>query len=70
MFKIGEKVVCVDSSGTDLKLNKIYNIIRISVCENYKLVYLFEDQFHGYYDDRFVSIKRIRKNKLICIENQ
>lgn len=67
MFKIGDKVVCINTSGLfSLKLNNIYIIKRL------KDGYIFVANDYGHIDwyspERFsLEIKQKRKEKLISL---
>ena len=71
MFKIGDKVICIDSGINDvisacLKLNKIYTISKIPIYGN--TCNIEEKEYIRFSKDRFKSISQIRKEKIdkIC----
>jgi len=69
MFKVGDKVVCIDNLRNEqtLSVGKIYTIDGSS--EKYGSVFV-RIGFQTYYQHRFIHLKEYRKQKLnkICLE--
>jgi hypothetical protein len=72
MFRIGEKVICVDDGinkaiSACLVLNKIYTISKVSYSDN--TCKIEEKQFIRFSRNRFKSLNQIRKEKIekICL---
>lgn len=75
MFIVGDIIICVNNTYTDLELNKQYNIIKIEynvngIIPRYKLITLNVNQDNQYVFERFISLKKYRKQKLININNE
>jgi len=69
MFKIGDKVVCVDIEGgspVGLKLNNIYTIKDME--DWFVKLYEIDNFIYDYM--RFVSLKELRREKLIKINHE
>jgi hypothetical protein len=74
MYKVGDKVVCIDNDGTDLKLYRTYtvSIVHDTVFATFTLNHysLEEEGVHslGYPHGRFVLLTELRKQKIekIC----
>ena len=73
MFRIGDKVVCIDRERTSLPvkltLNKIYDVISIQTTSSagfISSVAIIDDdgQERHLFQSRFVSLKEYRKQKL------
>lgn len=69
MFKVGDKVFCIDNTNTDLELNVVYNVIRVTEHPNYNLVTLSEvyvREYNGSNVEHFrfltldIEIKKLR----------
>ena len=69
MFKIGDKVVCINVSHNDvrglinLKLHEIYTISDISFVDVTMYISL-NDEEPGYFSTRFKLLSEVRKEKL------
>jgi len=69
MFKRGDKVVCVCADGSSmLELNKSY-VVYSDLNNGVTYIYYDDDTFLSYYSSRFVSLRKIRTNKLKQLQN-
>jgi hypothetical protein len=68
MFKVGDKVVCIKNSYSDfyVKPNKSYSIIYIN--DITKIIKIDDNTEKKYCIDRFILLKKLRRNKLKKIE--
>lgn len=70
MFKVGDRLICIESEGTSLLIkNKLYIVVRYCHSTSSDMVYV-ETGYNiiGYFTERFVSLSEYRKQKLNKIE--
>jgi hypothetical protein len=72
MFKVGDRVVCIDNDDVDLEIGKIYNVYMIkSYSSDYLTSYIIflksmmdNNDYSGYSEVRFISLQEYRRLKL------
>ena len=69
MFRIGDKVVCIDNKDESMLLinGHIYTITSILPFTDELIFLEIYNKNRGFFRKRFVSLKEYRKQKILCL---
>jgi len=69
MFKVGDRVVCINNTKIDYKFNLYYNKIYIITSIDDVVRIKIDNINYEYFNLRFISLKEYRKQKLNNLKN-
>jgi len=69
MFRVGDKVVCIDNKDESMLLinGHIYTITSILPFTDELIFLEIYNKNRGFFRKRFVSLKEYRKQKILCL---
>ena len=69
MFRVGDKVVCIDNKDESMLLinGHIYTITSILPFTDGLIFLEIYNKNRGFFRKRFVSLKEYRKQKILCL---